>query len=126
MNTADAAVANLADEVNHLRNFGGVQPGQHLVEQQQSRLGGERARNFQPLLAGQGERARRRSGTLGQSNLLQHFERGGARGLQTKRFPSEARAYRDVVQHAHAIQRLHDLVRARQAQLHHLDRAKGR
>ena len=51
----DAAVADLADDGDDLQDLGRVQPGHHLVEQQQARRGGQRACEFEALAAGDGE-----------------------------------------------------------------------
>jgi hypothetical protein len=46
----------LAEHLDHLVALGGPQAGHHLVEQQQLRPGGERARDLQPLAVGQRQR----------------------------------------------------------------------
>ena len=51
----DAGAADVPDDRNDGANLGRVEAGEHLVEQQQLRLGGERAREFEPFAAGEGE-----------------------------------------------------------------------
>ena len=48
-------IADAADDADHVLDFGGVEAGQHLVEQQELRLRGKRAGEFEPLLAGDGQ-----------------------------------------------------------------------
>ena len=56
-----AAIARMTGKMS--RDFGRIQAGKHLVEQQKSRLGGERAREFEPLARRQpsGSRPARRA-----------------------------------------------------------------
>ena len=55
--TPDAWIA--ADQLDDRLDLGRVQPGHHLVEQEQRRLGRERARQLETLALGQGQRAGR-------------------------------------------------------------------
>ena len=48
----DAAVADGADDRDHVADLRRVEPGQHLVEQEQLRLGRKRARKLEALAAG--------------------------------------------------------------------------
>ena len=50
-----AALADTADHADHVLDLGRVEAGQHLVEQEQHRPRGKRARKLQSLLAGDGE-----------------------------------------------------------------------
>ena len=43
------------DHRHHVADLGGVEAGQHLVEQQQPRLDRQRARKLEPLAAGDGQ-----------------------------------------------------------------------
>ena len=67
---SDAAVADLADDGNDLQNLGGVEPGHHLIEQQQPGRGGQRPRQLQPLAPGHGELGRRLRQHVRHADLL--------------------------------------------------------
>ena len=52
----DAAGAQRADDRHHVVDFGGIETGQHFVEQEQLRPGGERTRKLEALSAGDRQR----------------------------------------------------------------------
>ena len=89
------------------RNLGGVQSGQHLVEQKELRRGRERPGQFQALAAGHREGVRRPVEQIAETDLasdrLGNAERVGARGV------TQIRADQNVVAHRNAAERLHDL-----------------
>ena len=79
----DAARGDGADHRHHVADLGRVEPGQDLVEQQQPRLDRQRARELQPLAAGDGERRGRlvelRAKADRASDVARRVERVGAR-----------------------------------------------
>ena len=110
----DAAIANGADDRHHVADLRRIEAGQHLVEQQQPRLGRERPREFEPLAAGDREACGRlveqaRSSPTASSDLGGRGERVGARR------PRQMRADGDVLAHRQAGKWLHDLEGARDA-----------
>ena len=86
----------------------GPQTRHHLVEQQQLGLGRERARHLEPLAVGQGQ-------ALGE--LMRGWSQGRAvsgwprrlRGPSASVGSAVQRAHRDILEHAQALERLHDL-----------------
>ena len=92
--------------------FGRIKPGEHLVEQQQTRARRQGARQFQPFLAGGGQRACQRVGAVAEPDHVDDLARHLARRSQRQRFAAETGADRAIVEHAQPAQRLHDLMRA--------------
>src|SRR5664279_1329461 len=78
----DAAVADVSHNSDHVRDFGGIQPSQHFVQQKQLGMRRQCAGNLQTLLAGYGQGTRRHLGTLCQSDTFEHLQRYLARRLQ--------------------------------------------
>ena len=72
-----------ADHRHHVADLGRVEAGQHLVEQQQPRLDRERARELEPLAAGD-RQARGRP--------VEHARRGRPRARPRRRRPAHRRA----------------------------------
>ena len=113
--------------------FQEAQPRRGLVEQQQQRIGGERAGDLDDALPAQRQRAGRRMQRIGQSDACDLRRRLGAHArflapVETQRGASDAgaaaqvRAERDVVEHRHARDQLDMLERAADAQLRDLER----
>ncbi len=65
----DAAVADGADHRHDVADLGRVEPGQHLVEQQQLRLGRERAGELEPLAGRDGEAGGRAIEQIGEPDV---------------------------------------------------------
>ena len=103
----DAAVAQASDHRHDVADLGRVQSGQHLVEQQELRLGRQRTREFQPLAAGDGQRIGRPVEHVGETDLARDLFGGGERGLA--RAVMQMRADQDVLAHREAGEGLHDL-----------------
>ena len=103
----DAAVAQAADHRHDVADLRRVQAGQHLVEQQQLRLGRQRPRQLQPLAAGDGQRIGRPVEHVGETDLARHLFGGGKRGLA--RAMMQMRADPDVLAHRQPGEGLHDL-----------------
>ncbi len=87
--------------------LGRPQPRHHLVEQQQLRIGGERARHLQPLAVGQGQRRGGNAALVVEIEAAQHFMRAAARVGNV--VPAHQRADDDVVLDAERRKRPHDL-----------------
>jgi hypothetical protein len=85
----------------------GVEAGQHLVQQQQPRLDRQRARQLEPLAAGNRQRCGRPVEQVAQSHRARNIA-GGGKGIGPRR-PGQMRADRDVLPHAQGRERLHDL-----------------
>ena len=85
----------------------GVRPGEHLVQQQQFRLGRQRAGDFEPALFGRHQIAGEHVGARGQTAKLQHLMRLAA-GV-AHHGGADQRADDDVVDHGHGLKTLHDL-----------------
>ena len=73
----DAAVANGVDDRHHIADLGGVEAGQHLVQQQQPRLDRQRACQLQALAAGNRQRRGRPVEQLAQSHRARNIAGGG-------------------------------------------------
>ena len=107
------------------RDLRWVEPGQHLVEQQQLRLGRERARQLEPLAAGDRQ---------GGGRLVEHRAEADARGdvvggapaRRARSAMAQMRADRDVLAHRQPGEGLHDLEGARDAAPRRCDAAAGR
>ena len=106
---------DVAHQIDRKLHLALGEPRHRLVEQQHLWLGGQRARDFQPLAAGRAERARRRIRKPAHADPLQHgagarFGFGAMRGAQE-------RADHHVLQHRHALEGLRHLEGAREAEL---------
>ena len=103
----------LADDADHVLDLGRIETGQHFVEQQEPRPRGERAGQFEALLARDGQVAApaRRRGRRGR-RTAHRLARRLAGAMQRQVLAAETGADRAVVEHRHVGERLHDLVRA--------------
>src|ERR1700751_3700389 len=70
----------LADQRDRLVDLGRIEPGHHLVQQQDARLRGERARHLQPALVDGGQILGRRSLARGQADEVDDLAGPLARG----------------------------------------------
>ena len=104
---------SLPIERHRLVDLGRVKPGHHLVEQQEARLGRERARHLQPPLVDRREIARRRVLLGGKSDEFDRLARLRARGVEL--LVAQEGAGHDVRQHRHRAERLRHLKGAREA-----------
>src|SRR6185312_984982 len=111
----DAAGADLADDADHVLDLGGVEAGQDLIEHQQLWLRGERAGEFEPFLARDGQMQRQRLGAVGQAGDGDRLARRFASAGERQVVAAEAGADRAVFQHRHIGERLHDLMGAGKA-----------
>ena len=82
--------------------FGGCEAGEHLVEEEQARAGGEGAGHLQAALLGGRQFAGHRLGAVGQLDALQGVQ-GGAAGGRGGGVAGE-RADRDVLQDVHRVE----------------------
>ena len=98
---------DVAEHLDHLVALGRAQPGHHLVEQQQARPGGERARDLQALAVGQGERGGGEMGLRIEIELSQDGT-GMAPRARHRAFPLK-RTHDHVVEHRQAGERLDQL-----------------
>ena len=118
-----AAIAHAADELGHLLRLGRVHAGDHLVEEQDARLGGEGARELEPLAAGQGQIRWQRRGPVAEPDELHHldgpFPRAGGSAL------SIDGADHHVLEHGEIAEGPDDLVRAHHAGVHGAMRGKA-
>ena len=105
--------------VEHARDLGRVEAGEHLIEQEEERPGGERAGELEPLLPGDGELRRRRRQPVFEAD--EHCDLAGDRAGARKRqmLAAEAGADRAVLEHGEVGKRLHDLVGAGEAGSRH-------
>ena len=99
--------AEAADHRHDVADFGRIEPGQHLVEQQQLRLGRQRAGKLEPLAPGDGQRVGRPVEHVGQADLAADLLGDGERRLA--RAMAQMRADQDVLAHRQAGEGLHDL-----------------
>ena len=107
-----ARLRNAAHHRHHLADLLRVQPGQHLVEQQQLRLGRQRPGQFQPLAPGHREVGRGLVELRRQAHALRHGLGRGQRGHPSRLV--QVRADGDVLAHGLRREGLHDLEGARQ------------
>ena len=77
----------------------GLRAGEHLVEQQQPRARAERAREFEPLLAGGGERAGEHVEPVAEPDQFGDFARDLARLVERQILAAEAGADGAIVEH---------------------------
>ena len=94
--------------------FGGIQSGEHFVQQNRFRLGGQRPRHLQAFLAADGEFPRGCVGPIRQPGLFEYLARHLAGLLERKVLRAEAGADDYVLQHGQIVQRFYDLVSPRQ------------
>ena len=97
-----------ADDRHDVADLGGVEAGQHLVEQQQPRLGRQRARKLEPLAAGDRQRRGRPVEQVAQARPRARPRRR-RQARRRARGRRQMRADRDVLPHRQARERLHDL-----------------
>ena len=81
-----AALADAADDADHVLDLGRVEAGQHLVEQQQQRPRGQRAGEFEPLLAGDGQVHRQHLGAIVEADDRDRLARRLAGAAPSGRF----------------------------------------
>ena len=97
----------LAQDRDDAVHLGRPQARHHLVEQQQFRIGGERARHFQPLAVGQGQGGGALLALVVEVEAAQHLVRALARGVDVPTM--QQRADDDIVLDAERRKRPHDL-----------------
>ena len=114
----DATSVDGANEIERLLDLGGIEAGHHLVEQQDLRIERERLGDLEPLAIGNRQLAcgsiRNARETDGLEQLLRALDRA-----QRRASPPIAAIHcpdRDVLTHAQARERLHDLERTRDAE----------
>ena len=110
----DAALLDLAHEVDGEAHFGRGEAGQRLVEQQQLRLGGQRAGDFQAFAAGGAERAGAAVGQGIQAAEDEYIIGDAARGVAVA--VAQKGADHDVFRNAHVLERDRDLEAASHAE----------
>ena len=120
----DAAPAEVANDRNDVADLGRVESGQHLVEQQQLRLGGERTRKLETLAGGDRQSIGGAIEHIGQAEIAADTVGNRKRGIA--RPVMKMRADQDVFAHRQADKRLHDLEGARDAEPRQLDAAACR
>src|SRR5262249_34598812 len=113
----DAGVGDAADDRHHRGDLGGVEAGKHLVEQKEFGLGRERACDFQPLAARDGEACGWTVEEIAEADRACDF-RGRVKRVGT-RASRQMRADGDVLVHGEAGERLHDLECAHDAAPRH-------
>ena len=86
-----------------------------LVEQEHARLGGERARELEPLAVEQRQRAGRPVRLVGERALLEQLDAARI-DIALAVAAAERRRHHQVLEHGHAVERLRDLERAADAQ----------
>ena len=97
-----------ADHRHDVADLRRVEPGQHLVEQQQLRLGRERAREFEPLAAGDGQGVGRPIEHAAEADLARRPSSAAASAVGARAM-AQMRADADILAHDQAGERLHDL-----------------
>src|SRR6266542_1169057 len=103
----DTFRVDAGDQSYHCIDLGGIEPGHDLVEQEQRWLGGEGARELEPLAVGQGEPTRSRFRPGAQPYALDH-RAGGGEGRDHPRLACEG-GYFHVVDHRELRKWAHDL-----------------
>ena len=96
-----------------LRDLFVIQAARRLVEQQQLRLGDQRARELDPLERPERQPRRRPSGDVGDPDVVEDLARAAADGAAAKRPRAGVRADEHVVEHRHRAEQLDVLERAR-------------
>src|SRR5207247_6127215 len=107
----DAAAANVADQVDQRRAFVLGQAAGHLVEQEDARLRGERARELEPLAVEEREAAGRPIGLGREAALLDELDAAPI-DIALAATATERRRHDQVLEHGHAVERLRNLKRA--------------
>ena len=105
-----AAREDAPQQIDRIVRLGRRQARHHLVEQQQRGLRRERARDLQPLLVGDRQRAAEPIALVREPDEREHFLRVRDRVGQPRMV--QQRAGRRRFEHRHVRERLHDLVRA--------------
>ena len=116
----DAAPAEVANDRNDVADLGRVESGQHLVEQQQLGLGGERTRKLETLAGGDRQGIGGTIEHIGQAEIAADTVGNRKRGIA--RPMMKMCAHQDVLAHRQADKRLHDLEGARDAEARQLVR----
>ena len=98
-----------------LRDLLVVQAAGRLVEQQQLRLGDERARELDALQRAERQAGDRAVRDVGDADVVEDLERAAAAGAPGERLRARVRADEDVVEHGHRPEELDVLERARDA-----------
>ena len=111
-------VADLLDEDTELRDLLVIQPAGRLVEEEQPRLGDERAGQLDALLDAVRQRRSRKQRALAEPDDVEHLERLGLAHLP----PAAVRADEHVLEHGHRPEELDVLERARDTLAHDLVR----
>ena len=100
----------------HLRHLDRRQSGHDLVEQQQARARGDRARHLEALLTGQRQRRRGPMRDVGEADLVEHLRaRRDRRHVRSASRPCRTSRGAQVLQHRERRKGLHDLEGARDA-----------
>jgi hypothetical protein len=109
-----AARANAADQLDRVVDFGGRQPGEYFVEQQEAGAGGERTRELEELRLVQIELAGEHVGARFQARESEPFGRSVIGMRAVERGAAEHRRERDVVADAKMGERPRHLVGSRE------------
>ena len=104
----------LADQIDQRRAFMLGQAAGDLVEEKQPRLRRQRACEFEPLAIEQREPARRPVCLVGKAALLEQFNAAGI-GVALAATAAERRRHDQILEHAHAVERLRNLERSADA-----------
>ena len=115
----------VAEHLDHLVALGRPQAGHHLVEQQQLRARRERARDFQPLAVGQGERGGGQVALRGEAAAARGCAGATLARARRRCVLCRKRADHHVVEHREPGERLDDLEGAADAGGAHLVRAQA-
>ena len=116
-----ALLVDAGENLHHAVGFGRPQPRHHLVEQQELRIGGERARHFEALPVGQRQRRGGLAALVVEIEPGEHLAGMGARRRDV--LPAMQRADHDVVLDGEPRERPHQLERAADAApAHHVGR----
>ena len=108
------ALVDAPDDADDGLDLGGVQPGHHLVEEQELRPRGEPAGHLQPRAVGEGEMARRAAAARAQSHEVEDLSRLAPRRRNTPL--SREGSHHDVLERGEPGEGLHELERPREAQ----------
>src|SRR5262249_20819745 len=111
-----------ADQVERRVDFAGIEPGIHLVEQQDARIHRDALGKLEALAIRQGQGARPLVGERAEADKVDVPARLRFRRRDGRRLRRKQRAGRDVFEHRHLGKGLHDLERARDAALGRLVR----
>src|SRR5262249_39658322 len=110
-----AGAADVADQVDQRGALVLGEPAGDLVEQQDARLGRERARELEPLAVEQRERAGAPVGLVGEPAAADQLDAAGI-DLALAVAAAERGRHHEILEHGHAAERLRDLERAADAE----------